>query len=304
MRLGTFVLGSALILSIGAALRMLAGLDADWVMVSFAGWLSGCIIAAGFGPYTDEMLDRWSLRYDVAMDHPRREWIRTRLRRARRARWVAFGLGTMVGSTPLYLNVVAPERAADASEALRGTHAPWIAAALGTLLAELVVVQRPRGVAVAGLDRRRWGDYVGERWRTALVALALIAVAAATAGVLDRAPDPFADRAVAGTAAAWAVLALVLAVVGMRAIVDRPLLSADGTDRRLDEALRSDGAHHLVGAAISMSVFGTSSALMEVMPPGPLELVVGLGTWAGISVWWFLSRQEPWNVGRVRWGRS
>ena len=54
----------------------------------FAKWQPGEVGSRDVvSAYTDEMLDRWSLRYDVAMDHPRREWIRTRLRRARRARW-------------------------------------------------------------------------------------------------------------------------------------------------------------------------------------------------------------------------
>jgi hypothetical protein len=300
----TVVFVSVVILGAGAVLRVFAGVNADWVMASIWTWLSLCIVLAGFGRCTDEMLDRWSLRYDVAIDHPRREWIRARLRRARRARWVAFGLGTLVASTPMYLDVIAPERAAGIAEALRGTNAPWVAAALSTLLVELFVVQRPRGARVAALERRRWGDYVGERWRVMLVALAIVATVAAAMRIVDRSPDPSSDRGVAAISATWAVAALVLALVGMRAIVDRPLLAVEGMDRRLDEALRADAAHHLIGAAVAMSVLGAASVLIEVMPTSPLEVVVGLGTWFGVGCWWFLSRQETWNVARVRWSRA
>lgn len=304
MRPRTVFRVSVLILGVGLALRVFLDVDADWVMIAFWGWLSACIVVAGFGRYTDEMLDRWSLRYDVAIDHPRREWIRARLHRARRVRWVAFGIGMVVGSTPIYLNVLAPERAGDAAEALRGTNAPWLAAAVGTLLAELAVVQLPRGIRVAALERRRWGDYVGERWRVVLVALALAGVGAMGTVILGRSPDPWSDRSVVTTGAMWAVVALFLALLGMRAIVDRPLLAAEGMDRRLDEALRADAAHHLVGSALVVSVSGAAAALMEVVPTGPVEVLLGLATWFGIAFWWFLARQETWNVARVRWRRA
>jgi hypothetical protein len=277
----------------------------DWALIALFGGLSLAIIVAGFGPIPDEMLDGWSLRYDVAIDHPRREWIRARLRRARRARWVSFGLGTVVASAPMYANVIAPERAGDVSQALQGTNAPWIAAALGSLISELVVVQRPGGDRVAVLERRRWGDYVGDHWRRLLIGSSAVAVAAAAAVFLDGSRHRFTDPRIAGMGAAWSVVALVLAFVGMRAIVDRPLLDVEGMDRQLDEALRADGAHHLVGAAVAMSVFGASAAVVELFPvPNPLGFLAGFGMWFGVACWWFLARQETWNVARVRWRRA
>ena len=86
MRSRTVFLGYAVILGLGLVLAEFVGVDPGWMAIALWSWLIVVIVAGASGPYTDEMLDRWSLRYDVAMDHPRREWIRARLCRARRAR--------------------------------------------------------------------------------------------------------------------------------------------------------------------------------------------------------------------------
>jgi hypothetical protein len=308
VRSRTVFLGYAVILGLGLVLAEFVGVDPGWMAIALWSWLIVVIVAGASGPYTDEMLDRWSLRYDVAMDHPRREWIRARLCRARRARWAAVGLGMGVAWTPTFVGMVAPEHSGFTAVVFLGWNTPLIAliaAALGTLISELVVVQRPRGARLAALERRKWGHYVGDHWRSLLTGSSGVAVLAAAAVLSDRSRHPSTDGRVAAVAAAWTVVALVLALVGMRAIVDRPLLAVAGMDRQLDEALRADGAHHLVGAAVAMSLFGSSVALNEVLPGGlPGLLVFVFGPWFGVACWWFLARQETWNVERVRWRRA
>lgn len=277
-----------------------AGASGDWVMIALLGGLSLAIIVAGFGPVTDGILDQWCLRYDVAIDGGSRDWVRARLRRSRSMRWTSFGLGSVIAGLPMYMNVIDPSLSGDTARVVGDLNAPWIAAALGSLVAELTVVQRPRGPRVAEVQRRRWSDYVSDRWLVVLVVAATLGVV----GAIDAMADRSFGRSSAVVGAVSAVFGLFAAVFGMRSIVDRPLVAVEGYDRLLDEALRADGAHHLVGAAVALSVLGASASLAAAVQTGPLGLIVTLGSWIGVACWWFLARQETWNVARVRWSRS
>ncbi|MCB1001882.1 MAG: hypothetical protein KDB40_21500 [Acidimicrobiales bacterium] len=269
----------------------------DWLSIVVLGGLSSLIFVSGLGPFTDRMLDRWCLRYDVAVDQHGREWLRTQLRRARAWRWCGFAVGTVVSALPMYANVIDRNRAADfATPANR--FAPWLLAAAGSVVGELLSRRPPGGRRAAHLATRHWRDYCSSRWVAVVGWSVPVSVAFAVQATQSR--DLGWRWSWLGPAVALCGSAAV--TVGLRHLVNRPG-APDGLDRLVDDALRADSAHHLVGASVALAGLGTSHAALA-LDLGWLGLLVGMGQWLAIAAWWYVARQETWNVARVRWSRS
>jgi hypothetical protein len=102
----------------------------------------------------------------------------------------------------------------------------------------------------------------------------------------------------ASTGVVGAVIALVAVTFGLRRVADRPRLDTTGHLRAIDDALRSYGAHHVVGAAVALSAMSLGLASQPVLDDvGPaLNLVVGLLGTVSLGIWYSLARNEPWRV--------
>jgi hypothetical protein len=265
----------------------------------FALLVTAIILVPGLRPITDAMLTRWSLRFDVVVDSANREWLVSRLRRARAVRWIAFAAGVNISLLPAHLSAIDPGIASLISPWT--SSAPIAAAALGALLAELLVVQRADSARIADVAPRRWRDYIGIGWIVAVlmtIPLALIAAVTATAGHHGgRWSSPW-------TGPVLAIGAAVLAAVGLRRIVDRPPLAASGQVRLLDDAFRADGVHHLVGASLALAGTAAVDTVLLTMSPGGWSLLVGLARILVLGAWIGLARDEPWNVARVPWRQA
>jgi hypothetical protein len=207
-------------------------------------------------------------------------------------RTAAVAGGILIGSLPGYVNLVAAERSS--SFANPATQQAWLlAAAVGALVAEVLVSGRPAIPRRAVVVRRRAGDYVDLRWVVATGALAVLAVIAAGLGSRGDAPD----RGWWWVYAAGGVLAIVANGLGLRVVRDRAIAAPEGPRRDLDEALRADGAHHLVGASIALAAASAAGGLWLGFDTVPLVAVAAqLVAAMALGWWWSLARHARWSV--------
>ncbi|MGQ0431954.1 MAG: hypothetical protein ACT452_06070, partial [Microthrixaceae bacterium] len=208
-------------------------------------------------------LVRWAARFGVVIGDESRDLVLTILERGRRIRAAGAAVGLVVAGLPAYLNLINAERASDFSGPINGL--AWVyGAAMGTTLAETLIVQRPRDRR-ATLEARRWTDYVPSSpvvW-TAVATVCGI-VGAITAVVRDTSRSGEAVGAAVACLVAGACLA-----VGLNRIVDRARLATVGPDRDLDESRGADGAHRHAGAAQANA--GTRAAAAR-----------SVGVWVGL----------------------
>lgn len=256
---------------------------------------AGIIVGYGAQPITERQLVRWSIRFDALIDDTSRVWITARLRRARTIRCASFAIGLLVAGLPMFANVIDARRAASFSNPAVA-NAPFIAVALGALIAELFVVQRPRGERAATLTRRQVDDYLDRMWP---VVIGVTAPIAAIAALLANALHVWQARW-AWLGAGCALCALLAVTVGLRNIIDRPALAVDGDQRLLDDALRADGAHHLAGACVLLAVTGAGQALLILGGSSAWTWLVALAMLAAIGCWSGIARKQTWNVARAR----
>jgi hypothetical protein len=267
-------------------------MDGDQIMAGVYTSVLVVLVWSGTRAVDETRFRRWQERFFTAVpDELRGETVRC-LRRNRSLRTMAVAGGLLVGGLPAYVNLVAPERSSYFANP--GTRHAWLmAAALGALLAETTVVSRPAGPRRAALVRRRVGDYIEPGWAWATIVLATLAVLAAVVGALGDAPD-------SGwwwLHAAGALLAVTAVGHGLRDLRDRAITSPDGPRRDLDESLRAESAHHLVGASIALAAASAAGALWLLFDP--VELVGLLGeavALASLGCWWTLARNAPWSV--------
>lgn len=264
-------------------------------------WTTSLVVVfAGARPISDDQLTKWSIRFNVLLADDSVLSLRRQLRRARSIRWFAFVAGINVGALPLYMNVIDVERAADFANDLTA-QAPFIAAALGSVLAEVAFVRRPpNGRRSATLTARRWTDFVPAIWvRCVALCLPISLVAALIATALYAGQGGWLWFGPAASA-----VALVAMAIGVHTVVNRPALANDEHDLRLDDALRADGVHHIVGAAFAMAGVATSYTLAAAGGNSGLGLVFALATYAVIGVWYSLAATERWNVDQARLQRA
>lgn len=254
------------------------------------------ILWRGWRPLDEAHLQRWADRFGPTLDDETRPLVKAVLERGRRLRAAGAAVGCVVWALPAYMNLIDEDRAGDFAGA--PTDLAWLyGAALGTALAEVLLVQRPRGPRVADLEPRRWQAYVGLRPVAAVVAAAVFA-----AGVGGEAALRTRDRSGVVVAVALAAVAGAgLLVVGLRRIVHRPRLSVDVRLRVADEALRADGANRLAGAAVAMAGLSALRAVGEAhwQTMGALVLV-GVVLQPVLFGWWlYLSRDVVRRMDRM-----
>jgi hypothetical protein len=245
----------------------------DWIFLIVLWAASIVVVLAGARQISTDQLTEWSIRFNVLIADESATTIRRQLRRARTIRWTAFVVGINLGALPSYMNVIAAERAADFANELT-TQAPFIAAALGSVIAEVAFVRRPpSGRRSAGLAVRRWTDFVPVIWvRCVALCVPISLIAALVATVRYAGLD------------GWLWFGPAASVVALA-------------------ALRADGVHHIVGAAFAMGGVATCYTLMATFA-GLLGLVFALATYAVIGVWYSLAATERWNVDQARLQRA
>jgi hypothetical protein len=269
----------------------------DWIQAGVVAFAALLVVAWGSRPVSERDLRRWSDRFVVSVDAETQMLVVGRLRHARVVRSIAIAIGLTIAGLPAYLNLIARDHAG--SFANRAVSATWIlAAALGCLVAEVVVVQRARGNRHAALQARRTGDYVSLVWLRVISGAIAVAIVAAFVATFSRVPNVV----IAWAGVGGSVLAFGVVLAGLRRITDRPALAPEGPIRGVDDALRSDGAHHLVGAGVALAVTGAAIALERALDASgtwlPL-LAVPVSYWA-LGCWWVLARETRWNVSRQR----
>ncbi len=255
------------------------------------------VIGSGCRRVDDRYLHRWSRRFDIALDVETRPLVVGRLRQARVLRSIAIAIGITVAGLPAYLNLIARDRAS--SFANQAVGSSWIlAAALGCLTAEFLSARNARGNSRAALHARRSENYVSSVWLRVILTAAAIAAAAASAATLSDVPRV----AIAWAGAIGAALAGGLVLLGLRLITDRPALAPDGQMRSVDDALRADGAHRLVGAGVALAITGaalTVGCALEAFATW-LPLLTVPVSYTALSIWWTLARDASWSVTRPR----
>jgi hypothetical protein len=175
-----------------------------------------------------------------------------------------------------------------------------LAGALGAVLAELLVVQRPLGPRVADVRGRQWRDYIAGGWLTVAVVCVVVATGSWAVAV---------TRHVLQWQWAWVgpvagLIALLALTTGVHHVVSRPALAVHGRDRLLDDALRADGIHHIVGAAVALAGFGACLSWGLAADGSWWSLLAVVGEGGALGTWNMLARNEPWNVALARQARA
>jgi hypothetical protein len=263
----------------------------EWVFLVVLWVASAFGVGLAVRPTSDHRLIAWSIRFNVLLQDDTRPLVATRLRRARAIRWTSFIIGVNVGMLPMYMNVIDVERAGSFNNPVTA-QAPFIAAALGCVLAEVTIVHRRSGPRSAVLVRRRWSDYVLRLWIGCIVACLPISLVAVAIG-------PWNDRSRwlwVGPAAS--AIAIAATTAGVTLIVNRPPIEHDDAFRRIDDALRADGAQHVVGASLALAGIATLNTVALVVPP-IVGLLLALSQYLVIGCWYGIIR-DRWNVEQAR----
>jgi hypothetical protein len=269
----------------------------DWLQAGLVALAALLVAGSGCRPLTKLDLRRWADRFGAPIDAETRVLVVDRLRHVRMVRSIAIAVGLTTAGLPAYLNLIARDHAA--SFANQAVSATWIiAAALGCLVAEVLVVQRPKGNRGAALQARQTRDYVSLVWLRVIAATIPFATGSALVATFHG--EQRVGIAWAGACASIAALVAVLA--GLRRITDRPALAPDGPIRAIDDALRADGAHHLVGAGIALAVVGAVIAVGPVLTAfgAWLSLLTLPVSYLALGIWWALARDTRWSVNRRR----
>ena len=254
------------------------------------------VVALGFRRLANSDLDLWAGRFGIELSRGERTSVRDHLRRGRKIRFSAAAFGLFVGSLPAYMNVFSRDSAARFAQPLLGN--AWITlAAVGAAISELFIVQRPNR-HVARLNARRWSDYAPRGPITVLVLFSASAVAVSIFAAFAAADDLW-----------WTLFptliclcAVVLTGVGLRSLVNRPRESNSAEQWDLDDAMRADGAHRLIGATMAMSVFNGSLAISEAtLQSAPaMGLILVIPQYLALGWWLSLASNAKWNVLKRR----
>jgi hypothetical protein len=269
-------------------------MSGDEIMAGASVGITLVVLWLGLRPVGEATLKRWEERFSTTVPPDLRGEAASRLRHDRAWRTTAVAIGLLVGGAPAYMNLIDRSRAADAANP--AIEQAWLmAAAFGALLAQLLVSQRPSGPRQAALVRRQVSDYVELSWVWVTGVLAFVAVVAAAVG----AGSNTVDSGWWWLHAVGALAAMTAVGLGLRAVRDRGMLAAEGPRRDLDEALRADGAHHLVGAGVALAASSAAGAL--VLTSGSLVgLLANLMALGALGVWWEMTHRARWSVGARR----
>lgn len=269
-------------------------MSGDWWFLTVLWTLSAAAVAYGSRRVSAERLERWTSRFDVELDDATAPLVVRRLRSGGAVRWTAFAIGMNITMLPMYMNVIEPIRAADFNTPAV-TNAFFLTTAVGAFVFELCIRQHNVDRS-SNLVRRRSADYIDPRWPRIVAVLAAITLAITVVASVQRADE----WVTAWVGVATAVVALAASTVGISAIVDRASLAVDGPLRAADDAMRADGAHHLLGSVCALATVGLSTSGQILLPQFPWALLFGLLPWMGIAWWSRLWSAEPWSVRTAR----
>jgi hypothetical protein len=195
----------------------------------------------------------------------------------------------------MYMNVIDVERAAEFSNPLTA-QAPFAAAALGAVVAELTLVRTPRGMRSAAIVTRRWSDYIDRFWLVVCAGTVPISFAATWFTVSRSDPDsswPWAGPVVSAVAVAAVTL-------GVHVVVNRPANVSTAELRRIDDALRADGAHHVVGASVALGGLAACSSTSAALGSSAWSMVPAFVGYVFLANWYGIARTARWNVDQAR----
>jgi hypothetical protein len=266
----------------------------SWLFLVVLWIATAGVVVVGSRPLGDHQLVQWSLRFNVLVDETTKDWVSSRLRRSRMIRWASFAVGINIGMLPMYMNVIDVERAAEFSNQLTA-QAPFAIAAVGAVLAELTITGRRSGVRSAGLVSRHWSDYVERLWLVVIVCTLPISLIAAWIAAGND-----VDNQWLWVGPAASVFGVLATTVGVRVVVNRPASHSDTGVRRIDDALRADGAHHVVGAAVAVAGIAACSSVSHALSPSLWGAIPMLLSWALVGIWHGIACNTQWNVDQAR----
>jgi len=269
-------------------------MSGDWWFLTALWALSAGAIAYGTRPISPPRLARWQARFDVDLGDDVTPLIIRRLRCGGAVRWTAFAVGMNITMLPMYMNVIEPSRAASFNTPAI-TNAFFLTTAVGAFAFELCLRQRNLERS-SNLVRRRSADYIDPRWPRIVALLAAATLAITIVASMQRVDE----WVTAWVGVAAALVAFAASTIGITAIVDRPSLAANGPLRAADDALRADGAHHLLGSVCALATVGLSISGQVLVPDFPWAVLFGLLPWVGIAWWSRLWSAEPWSVRAAR----
>ena len=257
------------------------------------------IVVVGLLPPGDQEVARWSRRFNVPLHSTTVDLVRAQLRRGRSIRFAFFALGIHIGMLPMYMNVIDVKRASEFSNPLTGS-APYALAAVGAFLAELAMAMASRpgqvtGVRSAALVSRHWFDYIHSFWLLFVIACLPISLIAAWF-----AKDDEQTLGWIWVGPALTAVAILAATVGVSVVVNRPVVALASDTPGLDDALRSDGAHHILGAAVGVAGIAACTSATQALASSWWALIPGLLTYAAIGAWYIIAGTSAWNVGQAR----
>ncbi|MGK2956839.1 MAG: hypothetical protein ACSLFB_00235 [Acidimicrobiales bacterium] len=271
-------------------------MNGDLMMAFVSVLIAVVVLWRGWRRVESDFVSRWKERFNVDVPPDERSFVVERLERGRRVRAICVAVGLVIAGLPTYMNLIDPALSGSFANPLVG-HAWLFAATLGALYAEVLVIQRPR-YRKASLVERRSRDYVDQRFVTAVHALGGSTLAlAALATALEWWNWEEAWIGVGASAVAVASVHF-----GVRAILERPAIAVDGAMQDLDDALRSDGAFRIVGAAVALAASGLTTIGIgnaQGMLAIP-SLLFGLLAYIGLGLWWTLARDVKWSVRQAR----
>ncbi len=93
---------------------------------------------------------------------------------------------------------------------------------------------------------------------------------------------------------------ILAATVGVHVVVNRPAHRHGHRRKRIDDALRADGAHHVVGAAVAVSGIAACSSVSHALAPTWWGLIPVLLSWVLVGNWYGIACNTRWNVDQAR----
>jgi hypothetical protein len=266
-------------------------MSGDVVTLSIIGLFVAVLVAYGWGPIRPRLVDQWAIRFDVLVTSTDAPVVRHRLRRARGIRWTASGIGVLVATAPVAMNLIDAERSTEVATPLISL-APVVFAAVGAVIAEVAVVQRP-AAQISDLRLRRASDYVPTHWLAACATGIVVTVAATVWAASQGGMTGWS-----WTASALVIITAVVSAWGVRRIVDRPRSTVAA--RSIDDALRADGVHHIVGATVAVTGSAAARAVTAASGDWWVVLPASVVYCGALWCWYWIAATDRWNVARAR----
>ena len=267
-----------------------------WVNVSFYElWAALPVLFAvlALRPVSAKELSRFSWRYSLEITSETAPAMTRSVRRGRTARLSGAALGLSIYPLLGLVGIGIP------SQSLFYGLAGYLIGAFMTAVLPGAAENENR---TASLVPRTLSDYLP---RTALfIALAAVAISGTAALVYEFEPHRvFADQSGSLTALPVSAIAVLIMLLGIRAVVSRPQPLSTPALVAVDDALRTQAVHTLAGVGVSIALFGAGSCLIEMGGHASAGWLHTLGIVTGlcalVGAFWAISfRGAPWRVRR------